>query len=85
VCFFLDVSEEVAARRGGGYGEERYEAREVQRRVREEFGRLLARERNVVRVDAGRERGVVEAEMLEVFRGVVRRLEREPGELGTVS
>jgi dTMP kinase len=84
VCFFLDVSEEAAARRGGGYGEEKYETREVQRRVREEFARLLARERNVVTVDAGRDAGEVGREMAEVFGTVVRRIEEEPGELGRV-
>jgi dTMP kinase len=85
VCLFLDVSEEVATQRGGGYGEEKYETREMQRRVRGEFGRLLEGERNVVRVDAGMGREEVEREMLEAFRRAVRRLEEDPSELGRVS
>lgn len=36
---FLSVSTEVAARRGG-YGEERYEKEEMQKRVREAFRQL---------------------------------------------
>jgi hypothetical protein len=39
ICFFLDVSEEVAAQRGGGYGEEIYETKERQRQVRAQFYR----------------------------------------------
>jgi dTMP kinase len=84
VCFFLDIAADVAAARGGGYGEEKYETREMQRRVREEYGKLLPGERNVVRVDAGREREVVEEEMLGVFREAVRRLGEEPIELKRV-
>ena len=84
VCFFLDVAAEVAARRGGGYGEEKYETREMQRRVREEFGRLLKAERNVVRIDAGREMEDVQREMLDVFKTAVKRLEDDPSDLGRV-
>ena len=85
MCIFLDASEKDAAQRAGGYGEEKYETREMQRRVRGEFGRLLEGERNVVRMDAGRGREVVEGEMLEAFMRAARRLEEEPSELGSVS
>jgi len=56
ICFFLDVSEEVAAKRGGGYGEEIFENQEHQRQVREQFNRCCDHgdyNEWVVRVDAG--------------------------------
>jgi dTMP kinase len=37
LVIFLDIDEGAAAARGGGYGEERYEKREMQRRVRSLF------------------------------------------------
>jgi len=39
ICFFLDVSEEVAAQRGDGYGDEIYENEKHQRQVRAQFYR----------------------------------------------
>jgi dTMP kinase len=42
---FLSLSSEEAARRGG-FGEERYEKEEMQRKVRELFARLQAEERD---------------------------------------
>ncbi|KAL8729774.1 MAG: hypothetical protein Q9166_004497 [cf. Caloplaca sp. 2 TL-2023] len=55
LCIFLDVSPADAAARGG-FGDERYETSEVQRRVRGLFGELLQRPENkeMVSVDAGR-------------------------------
>lgn len=43
LTLFLDLSEEVAATRGG-YGEERYEKAETQRKVRDAFASLRARD-----------------------------------------
>ncbi|CAK5274702.1 unnamed protein product [Mycena citricolor] len=57
---FLDISPEDARKRGG-YGEERYEKEEMQRKVREifaEIGREFSEGRWVV-LDAGRERDLV--------------------------
>ncbi|KAG8946657.1 Thymidylate kinase [Tulasnella sp. 424] len=58
VVLFLDISPEAAKQRGG-YGEERYEKEEMQRRVRENF-KLLGEEQKTtkegswVEIDAGR-------------------------------
>jgi dTMP kinase len=41
LVLFLDLEEEVAAQRGG-YGEERYEKAETQRRVRSAFAQMAA-------------------------------------------
>ena len=40
ITFFLDISPEKARLRGAGYGEERYEKEELQRRVREVFVKI---------------------------------------------
>lgn len=58
VVLFLDISPEAAKQRGG-YGEERYEKEEMQRRVRESFKRLgeeqkTTKEGSWVEIDAGR-------------------------------
>jgi len=50
---FLDITPEKARERGG-YGEERYEKEEMQRRVREVFGRIEAE------MSSGRGSGEVE-------------------------
>ncbi|GAO48231.1 deoxythymidylate kinase-like protein [Saitoella complicata NRRL Y-17804] len=55
VAIFLDISEEAAAERGG-YGEERYEKKEMQRKVRQDFLELRDDERDAgdwAVVDAG--------------------------------
>ena len=64
LTLFLDVSPEAAKQRGG-YGEERYEKEEMQRRVREMFKRIAdeASEHDGwkwVTVDAGKSLGEVE-------------------------
>jgi dTMP kinase len=71
ICFFLDISEEEAAKRGGGYGEEKYETRERQRAVKEEFHKLIEYESNIniVKVDAGRSVEAVEKELLDAVIG----------------
>ncbi|KAH8116252.1 thymidylate kinase [Phellopilus nigrolimitatus] len=58
LTFFLDISPEKAKERGG-YGEERYEKEEIQRRVREIFATIAveAQDKEALRwitVDAGR-------------------------------
>jgi dTMP kinase len=74
VCFFLDISAEDAAKRGGGYGEEKYETQERQKAVREEFYRLCEVEgqKNILRVDAG---GTVEEVEAILFRTALKRIE----------
>jgi dTMP kinase len=76
ICFFLDISEEEAAKRGGGYGEEKYETRERQNAVREEFHKLLKYESeiHVVKVDAGRSEEVVEKELFDTVIGSIDNL-----------
>jgi dTMP kinase len=70
VCFFLDISAEDAAKRGGGYGEEKYETRERQKAVREEFYRLCEYEgdKNILKVDAGKSMEEVEATLLATVK-----------------
>ena len=64
LCIFLDISAEDAAMRGG-FGEERYEKRELQDRVRQLFVDLRAAPdgADFVTVDAGRPLEEVEAEI----------------------
>ncbi|KAF2237288.1 thymidylate kinase [Viridothelium virens] len=67
VCLFLDISPEKAAERGG-FGHERYEQSEMQKRVRELFLRLRSSpdENDFVTVDAGQPADVVEKEVLQI-------------------
>lgn len=71
ICLFLDVSPEEAAKRGG-FGEEKYEKKEMQDRVRELFGVLRTRDgaekEDLVRIDAGRGVEQVQEEIREVVR-----------------
>jgi dTMP kinase len=70
ICFFLDISAEDAAKRGGGYGEEKYETQERQKAVREEFYRLCEYEggNNILKVDAGRSIEEVETTLLTTVK-----------------
>ncbi|KIK92646.1 hypothetical protein PAXRUDRAFT_146891 [Paxillus rubicundulus Ve08.2h10] len=75
LTLFLNVEPEVAMLRGG-YGEERYETREVQRKVREVFERI-GREMNEgesgkwVVVDAGQDRDKVAQDIWEAVEPVL--------------
>ncbi|KAK0444726.1 thymidylate kinase-domain-containing protein [Armillaria borealis] len=63
LVLFLDITPEKARERGG-YGNERYEKEEMQRRVREQYKRIESE--NVVQwatIDAGREREQVAADI----------------------
>ncbi|MCJ1310716.1 Thymidylate kinase [Agyrium rufum] len=78
LCVFLGIGPEEAAKRGG-FGEERYEEAEMQKGVREMFGKLLeevervgGQEEKVEAVDAGKGLDEVEA---EIWKVVKRRLE----------
>lgn len=72
LLIFLSISPEEAAKRGG-YGEERYETNEMQRRVRELFDQLLQMEHghNILRVDAGSSVEEVHEQLLMPVMGLV--------------
>lgn len=76
VVLFLDLDAEVAKRRGG-FGGERYEVEEVQRRVRGLFREVREREgeRRWKVVDAGRSVEEVREEVWGVVRRVVEEVE----------
>lgn len=81
---FLHVSPEEAARRGG-FGEERYEKRDVQERVRGLFGEvggLVGEDWRVV--DAGGSVEGVHGEVRRVVGECLERVEREGGPLRVV-
>ncbi|KAI0313194.1 thymidylate kinase [Amylostereum chailletii] len=62
LTLFLDVSPETARARGG-YGEERYEREELQRRVREQYARIGGETSGWIRVDADQDLDVVAKEV----------------------
>ncbi|KAF2685347.1 thymidylate kinase [Lentithecium fluviatile CBS 122367] len=78
VCLFLEISTKEAAKRGG-YGEEKYEKKEIQDRVRELFGVLMEREgaekEDFVRIDAGRGVDEVQRSISEVVRKVFEKVD----------
>lgn len=67
VCLFLDISSEDAAKRGG-FGEERYETKKIQDRVRELFNvlRKSPDKYDFATIDAGRSESEVERDVLDV-------------------
>lgn len=69
LCLFLDISAEDAAKRGG-YGEERYEKKEMQDRVRELFGQMAASKdgQNFRVIDGGRPADEVEVMVLKAVQ-----------------
>jgi len=80
LVLFLDVSPEVAKSRGG-YGDERYEKEDLQRRVRETFKRMREGVDNWIEVDAGKTLDEVTADIwsavmpiLDTKMAVVNRL-----------
>jgi dTMP kinase len=85
LLFFLDISAEDAARRGG-YGEERYEKEEMQTRVRTLFKELFQRVKGlqVHIVDAGRSMEAVQAGVLEVAQGFLMSQGSVMQEIGTL-
>ena len=71
LLFFLDISSEDAAKRGG-YGEERYEREEMQSRVRELFKLLFGRLGIAVhQVDAGRTIELVAVDIHSVVQAML--------------
>jgi dTMP kinase len=85
LVLFLDLDPLVAQARGG-FGAERYEAPELQRRVREAFGRIVDDMANAKSVrwemiDAGREMDKVAQDIEILATEVVRGPLGEVGEL----
>jgi dTMP kinase len=78
LCVFLDIGSEEAAKRGG-YGEEKYERKEMQDRVRELFDVLMEKKdgEDFVRIDAGRELEDVHGSVMEAVRTAMERVDRE--------
>lgn len=78
LVLFLDISPDVAKARGG-YGEERYEKEDMQRKVGEIFLRIgkeiLNDSGKWVNVDAGREREAVANELWKLVEPLSRGLE----------
>lgn len=72
VCVFLDIEPEIARKRGG-FGEERYEGGEMQRRVRAGFYQLMKQEDgdDIRVVNAGSEREDVERDILKIVDEVM--------------
>ena len=83
LVLFLDISPEKAMERGG-YGVERYETEEMQRNVRDIFGKI--RDEGSVRwrtIDAGLERNVVTDAMWAELEGFLGGIEEPIGKLWT--
>lgn len=72
LCLFLDLTPEAAAQREG-FGTEKYESRDLQRRVRESFYELLQLPdgRDICVVDAGRSPEDVEREVWGLVESVL--------------
>ncbi|KAF2090700.1 thymidylate kinase [Saccharata proteae CBS 121410] len=78
VCVFLDISPEDAAKRGG-FGEEKYENKQMQDRVRQMFGELQrAQEKDdFVRIDGGQSLEEVERRIWQLVLEVVKGVDEE--------
>ena len=71
-CLFLSISPEEAAKRGG-YGDERYEKKEMQDRVRQLFSQLRTTSPdrdNFVEIDGGRDAATVETDVRQVVQQI---------------
>lgn len=70
---FLDIEPEIAGKRGG-FGEERYEGREMQRRVRAGFYELMKGEdgEDIKVVNAGNESDEVEGDVRKIVDETMR-------------
>lgn len=78
VCFFLDISPEDAAKRGG-YGAERYEKQEMQDRVRQLFQQMTMMQdgQDFVTVDGGGSADEVAKTIARALRDVSERIQGE--------
>lgn len=83
VVIFLDVTPEIAKERGG-YGEERYEKEEMQKRVRNEYTHVREHDGRSVRwevLNAGREKDEVELDIRNATRFLFDGVEEPIGRL----
>ena len=75
LVIFLDIDEEAAATRGGGYGEERYEKRDFQRRVRGLFLNLAPTWDKIIgkwhTLDAAQELETVTGAILDLIQSTI--------------
>ena len=83
LCLFLDISPDTAANRGG-FGHERYERDEMQKRVRALFHELLSGPdgSHMRIVDAGQDMEKVSDDMLRLVDDVIKNNISKP--LGSV-
>ncbi|KAL1297758.1 hypothetical protein AAFC00_006295 [Neodothiora populina] len=85
LCVFLDISAEDAAKRGG-WGDERYEKRELQDRVRRLFTDIRASSdgADFVTINAGQSLDEVESEIRKQVEACIQKVDREDGPLRNV-
>jgi dTMP kinase len=85
VCIFLDISAARAAERGG-FGEEKYESRRMQDRVRELFGDIRSGKdgADFFTIEAGGTLEEVEEQVLRVVLDVCQRVDDGGEPLGVV-
>lgn len=85
LCLFLDISAEDAAKRGG-FGEERYEKRELQDRVRQLFADIRATADGVdfVTINAGKSLEDVQREIQEHVEACIKAVDQAKAPLRTV-
>lgn len=85
VCIFLKISAEEAAKRGG-YGEERYESKKMQDRVRELFDvfQQTPEKDEFVVIDAAKSMAEVADDVLDSVLAVFRRVESTNAPLRSV-
>ena len=78
LCLFLDISAEDAAKRGG-YGDEKYEKKELQDRVRELFNLMMQSQEkdDFVRIDAGASIEEVQRKIREQVEQTISRVQSE--------
>lgn len=78
LCLFLDISAEDAAKRGG-YGDEKYEKKELQDRVRELFNVMMQSQEkdDFVRIDAGASIEEVQRKIREQVEQTISRVQSE--------
>lgn len=79
LCLFLNVSAEVQEKRGG-FGNERYEKRDLQDRVRELYGEMMSHadeKEDIVPVDAGENIDEVAQQISSIVNKTLTRVRQE--------
>ncbi|TLD18715.1 thymidylate kinase [Venturia nashicola] len=85
ICVFLDIAPEEAAKRGG-FGEEKYETKRIQDRVREIFAELreAPEKGDFYRIDAGKTVEEVGDDIWRAILDLFQRVDMSGAPLGTV-